>query len=99
MKNIYLQNRYLSLCTTEYFSCPQKQICIKYLEKKKFESFFQWIVSGRLGDNGPHVLGHVVKEFSLEKGVFQHLPKMVAWNARAATPQEEHVINQVVQVQ
>ena len=65
---------------------------------KKFEYFFQWIVSGPLGDNGPHVLGHVVKEFSLEKGVFQHLPKMAAWNARAVTSQEEHVVNQAVKV-
>ena len=61
-------------------------------------SFFQWIVIGQLGANGPNVLGLVEQDSSYERGLFQQLPKMVARHVLAKKMQGDHVENQNVLV-
>ena len=60
--------------------------------------FFQWLVNGRLGANGPNVLGLVEQDFSYERGLFQQLPKMVARHVLAIIKQEDRVEKQNVLV-
>ena len=63
-----------------------------------FFIFFQWIVIGQLGANGPNVLGLVEQDSSYERGLFQQLPKMVARHVLAKKMQGDHVENQNVLV-
>ena len=70
-----------------------------YLSERVFIfHFFQWLVNGRLGANGPNVLGLVEQDSSYERGLFQQLPKMVARHVLAKKTQGDHVENQNVLV-
>ena len=69
-----------------------------YSSERVFFSFFQWLVNGRLGANGPNVLELVEQDSSYERGLFQQLPKMVARHVLAKKMQGDHVENQNVLV-
>ena len=56
------------------------------------------IVSGLLGANGHHVLSLAEMDRKKEKGLKPQLQKMVAKNVLGGIAQDDHVINENVQV-
>ena len=54
--------------------------------------FFQWIVGGLLGVDGPHALSPVEMELDIEVRDRFNMPKMVERNALAVARQQDHVV-------
>ena len=61
-----------------------------------FHLFSKWIVSGPLGENGPHVPKHVELEPKLKRELKPQKPKMEERNAVAVVGQQNIAIKENV---